>query len=92
MLQPERFELFRTICEFGACSKSPISFFSVLQDELGCHGRFHADGNFRSLDSHELASGGQVCAFWGTEMGSRRDQAMIAWDYDVDLAVFIRFG
>ena len=62
---------------------------SVLQKELGCHGRFHADGHFRSLDSHDLASGGEVCAFWGTEMGSRRDQALIAWDYDVDLAVFI---
>ena len=62
---------------------------SVVQNELGCHGRFHADGNFRSLESHELTSGGQVCAFWGTEIGSRRDQAMIAWDYDVDLAVFI---
>ena len=35
------------------------------------------------------ACGGMLCAFWGTEIGSRREQAMIAWDYDVDLAAFV---
>ena len=31
---------------------------------------------------------GQVVLFWGTHLGSLREQALIAWDYDVDLAVF----
>ena len=31
---------------------------------------------------------GQVVAFWGTEIGARRGNAMVAWDYDGDLAVF----
>ena len=31
---------------------------------------------------------GQVMLFWGTRLGSLREQALIAWDYDVDLAVF----
>ena len=26
--------------------------------------------------------------FWGSHLGSIREQAVIVWDYDVDLAVF----
>jgi hypothetical protein len=34
------------------------------------------------------AGKGQVVLWWGTHLGSVRDQALIAWDYDIDLAVF----
>ena len=60
---------------------------AVLQELLGT-GRFHADGCYLDAVSKSPASGGEVVAFWGTELGSRRDQGMISYDYDVDLAVF----
>ena len=31
---------------------------------------------------------GQVVLFWGSHLGSLRDQALIAWDYDVEYACF----
>jgi hypothetical protein len=60
----------------------------VLQKLLGANKRFQADGTFRADGGMEPASGGQVVVFWGTEIGARRDQGLIAWDYDGDLAVF----
>ena len=61
---------------------------TVLQDLLGKSARFSADGTLLHGTTSAPASGGQVCAMWGTELGSRRDQSMVAWDYDVDLAIF----
>ena len=61
-----------------------ISFQKLLGE-----GGFDAGGNFLKCGTEGPASGGQISAFWGTELGSRRDQAMIAWDYDVDLVVFL---
>ena len=29
-----------------------------------------------------------VALMWGSHLGSARDQALIAWDYDVDMALF----
>ena len=57
------------------------------QNLLGVNKRFHPDGVYRDALGAP-ASGGQVVAFWGTELGARREQALIAWDYDVDVAVF----
>ena len=37
----------------------------------------------------EPVSGGQLAALWGTEIGSRRDRALIAYDYDIDFEVFL---
>ena len=31
-------------------------------------------------------------AWWGAELDSRRNQAIVAWDYDVDAAVFVTEG
>ena len=42
-----------------------------------------------SAEGYPLGAGaGQVMLFWGSHLGSIREQALIAWDYDVDLAVF----
>jgi hypothetical protein len=62
----------------------------TLQAHLipGKSARFNSNGEFRYVETNEPASGGEVCVVWGTEIGARRDQALIAWDYDVDLAVF----
>ena len=42
-----------------------------------------------SAEGYPLGDGvGQVMLFWGSHVGSIREQALIVWDYDVDLAVF----
>jgi hypothetical protein len=60
----------------------------ALQIHLGTVARFNREGHFIDDATSSPASGGQVCAVWGTEIGARREQALIAWDYDIDLAVF----
>jgi len=60
----------------------------VLQKLMGSSASFHRNGSFIDEKTGKPASGGMICAFWGTELGARREQAMIAWDYDADLAVF----
>ena len=64
----------------------------TMQGFLGAEGRFNASGVVVSdaLDTAESrAVGGQCFVFWGTEIGARRDQSMISWDYDADIAVFV---
>ena len=56
---------------------------------MGRRGRFHSNGAFFIDDSNQPANGGQIACFWGTELGSRRDRGLTAWDFDVDLAVFV---
>ena len=42
-----------------------------------------------SAEGYPFGAGvGQVMLFWGSQLGSIREQALIVWDYDVDLAVF----
>jgi hypothetical protein len=60
----------------------------TLQNLLGTTARFNSDGRFLEASSGAPASGGQVCAWWGTELACRSEQAMTAWDYDVHLCVF----
>ena len=44
-----------------------------------------------SAEGYPLGDGaGQVMLFCGSHLGSIREQALIVWDYDVDLAVFYR--
>ena len=50
---------------------------------------FEQTGHFIDKECGQPACGGMLTTFWGTELGARRDQALIAWDYDVDLAAFI---
>ena len=52
---------------------------------------FDANGAYLT-EAGEPACGGEIVAWWGTELGSRREQAIIAWDYDVDAAVFLSPG
>ena len=61
---------------------------SVLQKFLGTDAFFQSSGNFvRSKGGP--ACGGMLAGVWGTEIGARRDHALLAWDYDVDVAAFI---
>ena len=55
------------------------------------HGSFESTGTLIDRETKEALSGGMVCGFWGTELGARRDQALIAWDYNADF-VFLRLG
>ena len=74
----------------------------VIQGLLGKSHRFNEDGIYVPLSQPAAASttgpiftpasGGQICAIWGTEIGSRREQALISYDYDGDLCVFITPG
>ena len=63
----------------------------AFQTVLNGGGAFNAAGAYVT-ETGQPASGGEVVAWWGTELGSRREQAIIAWDYDVDLAVFVSPG
>ena len=60
----------------------------LLQTLLGTNSAFDANGEYRDA-SGRPASGGQLAAFWGTEIGSRRDRALIAYDADVDFEAFV---
>jgi hypothetical protein len=60
-----------------------------LQSLLGEQGRFDCHGVYRDLCLKRPACGGQVVAFWGTEIGARRNQALVSYDYDCDCAAFI---
>ena len=62
---------------------------SVLQELLGDQAAFTSGGQFVDRVNGSKACGGMVSTIWGTELGSRREQALIAWDYDVDLVAFI---
>ena len=60
----------------------------LVQALLGTNKAFDHRGRY--LDANgEPASGGQLAAFYGTEMGSRRDRALIAYDTDVDFDAFV---
>ena len=65
-----------------------VDVVSILQKCLGVNARFDARGRLEE----KLAALGEVVLFWGTHLGSLRQQAMMAWDYDADLAVFLRPG
>ena len=46
-----------------------------------------------SAEGYPFGDGvGQVMLFWGSHLGSIREQALIAWDCDVYLAVFYHEG
>jgi hypothetical protein len=64
----------------------------TMQGFLGTKHRFNAGGVYVPDTQNAVecqAVGGQCCVFWGTELGSRRDQSMISWDFDADIAVFV---
>ena len=65
-----------------------VDVFSKLQHVLGQSGSFGASGE---MLPHATCLG-EVVLWWGTHLGCIRDQGLIAWDYDVDLAVFLRDG
>lgn len=62
---------------------------SVVQELLGDKAAFTQRGLCIERVGGSNACGGALSASWGRVLGSRRDKAMIAWDYDVDLMVSI---
>ena len=58
---------------------------SVVQELLADKAAFTPRGQFVDRVDGSNACGGVVSDIWGTELGSRKDKALIAWDYDVDL-------
>ena len=63
----------------------------VLQAILGTGRAFNADGYY--LDgNHTTAVGGQLAAVRGTELGSRRERALIAYDTNVNFQAFVTPG
>ena len=60
----------------------------LLQTRLGKDRSFTAEGKY--LDERgQPASGGQLAAWHGTELGSRRDRALIAYDSNVNSVAFV---
>ena len=60
----------------------------LIQAALGTKKAFDKRGQY--LDAAGCpASGGQIVAFWGTEMASRRERGLFPYDNDVDWEIFI---
>jgi len=57
-----------------------VDVMTAWTNELGV-GKFDKAGN--------CPGRGEITVWWGTHLGCVRDQAMIAWDYDADLAIFL---
>ena len=55
---------------------------NAVQTFLGTHKAFNAEGYYVD-SSHTTASGRQLAAWRGTELGSRRERALIAYDANV---------
>ena len=53
----------------------------VLESLLG-------DASYNAAGCAQGSGSGEVVLFWGSHLGSLREQGLIAWDYDADLAVF----
>ena len=60
----------------------------TFQTALDGGGAFDASGKYLTK-AGERVTGGETFGFLGTELGSRRDQAILAWGYDVDFAIFV---
>ena len=67
--------------------------FQALLDVVSTLERLLGDGSFDRTGHWDGGGGcGEVMLFWGSHLGAVRGQAMIAWDYDGDLAVFMKSG
>ena len=65
---------------------------TICQSLLDRGGAFTRDGVYCAAASgaeSNPAGGGEIVAWWGTEIGARRNQSIIPWDYDADFAIFI---
>jgi hypothetical protein len=60
----------------------------LIQNLLGTGNAFDATGQYFDSENRP-ACGGQIAAFWGTEIAMRRERALLAYDTDVDFQVFI---
>ena len=64
----------------------------LYQAVVDIMGAFTAVFGEAKFDQHGRPTGSglsDLTLFWGSHLGAVRDQAMIAWDYDADLALFL---
>ena len=63
--------------------QATVDVFNACQNILG-NSRFTEKGIIKG------AGTGELVLWWGSHLGAARDQGLIAWDYDVDIAVFCK--
>ena len=66
--------------------------YQALLDVVSILERLLGQGSFDQTGRWSGGGCGEVLLFWGSHLGAVRGQAMIAWDYDGDLAVFMKPG
>ena len=64
--------------------------YQALVDVVRCLQCILGDGSFDSVGCFKGEGQGETLVMWGTHLGAVRDQGLVAWDYDVDLAVFCK--
>ena len=65
--------------------QATVDVYNTFQNILG-NSRFTEKGIIQGTGT------GEVVLWWGSHLGAARDQGLIAWDYDIDLAVFCKPG
>ena len=63
--------------------QATVDVYTAFQNILG-NSRFTEKGIIQGTGT------GEVVLWWGSHLGAARDQGLIAWDYDIDLAVFCK--
>ena len=62
--------------------QATVDVYTAFQNILG-NSRFTEKGIIQGTGTGEVV-------WWGSHLGAARDQGLIAWDYDIDLAVFCK--
>jgi len=66
--------------------------YQALLDCYSIFARLLGEGSFDEAGVWQGSGSGQLMLFWGSHLGAVRGQSMISWDYDGDLAVFLKPG
>ena len=62
--------------------------YQALLDTIRVLESLMGDASYDAAGCARGPGSGEVVLFWGSHLGSLRDQGLIAWDYDADVAVF----
>ena len=66
--------------------------YQACADVVALLNRRLGDGQFDSNGFIQDGISGECALMWGSFLGAVRDHAMAAWDFDVDIAVFLAMG